>query len=821
MKQVISFIFFVLWTLTCGAQFVQKTIPAQRITESIKIDGELEEVAWKSAIPASNFIQFDPVPSSEPTYQTEVKIIYDDEAIYFGATMYDDESDKILTQLSERDDSGNTDWFAVILDTYQDGLNAFGFYVTAAGVQRDIRYAGGNEDSNWDAVWESDMKITDQGWVVEIRIPYSAIRFSSEAEQEWNIQFFREIRRFREQSSWNVIDPAIDNVLAQAGKLTGIENIESPVRLSFTPFVAGYLNHSNYDIEGLEEWSSAYNAGMDVKYGINDAFTLDMTLIPDFGQVLSDQQILNLTPFEVFFEENRQFFTEGIDLFNKAGLFYTRRVGSRPLNYSRAFAETTNNEQVIENPDITSLYNATKISGRNAQGTGLGFFNAVAAEEYAILENIITGEQREIKTNPLTNYNVVVIDQNLKNNSFISFVNTNVMRDGSSYDANVTGGEFNFKTSDQRFGINGSGAVSQRYFTNDTDIGHKFNLGLGKYSGNWTYGVGYNEESDNYNPNDLGFLFAPNERNLGANLSYTNYDPGGRLNRYTYAGAIEYARLYDPNEFVNLALRARGFYLFKSRLAFGGFVNYEPIDSYDFFEPRTIDFSRSYRFPKNWLINSFVSTDYRKTFALDANISYRKFDADGRQSMELGLEPRIRFNDRWSMIHSWSISKRDFDEGYVDKAFVPFSIEDVSIDDILFGKRNRTIITNTLSTNYIFTNNMALTLRVRHYYDQVRYQSFGTLQNDGRVSTINFNGQDENGRAIFDRNVNFFNVDLNYTWRFAPGSDIIFNWKNQIFASDDNYEKNYLSNLTGLFDENQSNSLSIRIVYFLDYLYLK
>lgn len=181
---------------------------------------------------------------------------------------------------------------------------------------------------------------------------------------------------------------------------------------------------------------------MDVKYGINQSFTLDMTLVPDFGQVRSDNQVLNLSPFEVKFDENRSFFTEGTELFSKGDLFYSRRVGARPINFYEVQNQLQANEYVVENPSESRLLNATKISGRTAQGLGIGFFNALTNKMEAVVENNL-GERRFIETQPLSNYNILVFDQTLKNNSSVSFINTNVTREGSAYDANLSAFLFN------------------------------------------------------------------------------------------------------------------------------------------------------------------------------------------------------------------------------------------------------------------------------------------------------------------------------------------------------------------------------------------
>ena len=307
------------------AQNEKKTTYAAAFEGKIKIDGILDDEAWSMAPITKEFIENEPVPNTTPSQKTEVKIIYNEQGVYFGAFMQDTKADKILKELSVRDQKNNTDWFGITLDTYQDGLNGFAFIVTAAGVQQDIKFAGGDEDSNWDAVWQSKVLIHESGWNAEVFIPYSAIRFPSTNIQHWNLQLAREIRREREQSFWNPVDPNFEGFINQCGHLEGIKNIESPVRLSITPYVTGYLQ--NIKDNGVSETGTSYNAGMDLKYGINDAFTLDMTLVPDFGQVQTDNQVLNLGPFEVFFDENRQFFTEGLELFDRGRLFYTRRVG--------------------------------------------------------------------------------------------------------------------------------------------------------------------------------------------------------------------------------------------------------------------------------------------------------------------------------------------------------------------------------------------------------------------------------------------------------------------------------------------------------------
>jgi len=243
------------------------------------------------------------------------------------------------------------------------------------------------------------------------------------------------------------------------------------------------------------------------------------------------------------------------------------------------------------------------------------------------------------------------------------------------------------------------------------------------------------------------------------------------------------------------------------------------VETYDYFEPRTSDFNRALILPKSYNIGGFVSSDYRKPFAYDLRFSIRDFDAPGRNNISTSINPRIRLSDKFSIFTATTITSITEEPGYVNKNFA-LPIDDVSPQDILMGVRDRLIVENSLTSKFTFNSVMNINVRVRHYWDKVRYQSFGTLSQEGNVDNINFNGYNDVGDPIYDRNVNIFNIDLQYNWRFAPGSDIVMVWKNQIFNSDKNYERDYFRNLGGLFDSIQSNSFSIRVLYFLDYLYL-
>ncbi len=718
--------------------------------------------------------------------------------------MHDVSRDSIYRQLTARDDDSNTDLFAVFFDTYNTGISAFALGVTSAGVQLDALLQVSNFDFKWDVVWDSKVQIDDKGWCVEMRIPYSALRFSKKPEQLWGINFIRQIRRVREVSFYNHINPDIQGMVNQSGELSGIQNIESPLRLSFYPYLSTSLDHYPFNESGIKNTSTSFNGGMDVKYGISPSFTLDMTLIPDFGQVASDNNVLNLSPFEVRFDENRQFFTEGTELFSKGGLFYSRRIGGRPVNFFNVYNQIRDGETVKENPSEARLINATKLSGRTPGKLGVGLFNAMTSPTYATITDADGGEY-ELLTQPFTNYNIFVLDQTLKNNSSISLVNTNVMREGSTYDADVTGLLFNFYNKKRSHSVSGSGALSQKYgLASGDEYGHKYAFSFGKVSGKLRYEVWHNTESDTYDPNDAGFLFSGNERNFGGGLYYQNYDPGKTFVNRGLDASIFYGRLFAPDKFTNLGINLGGYGVFHNYLGAGVFTYVEPVETYDYFEARVP--GRKYNFPINYNFGGWVSSDYRKKFALDVNSNYRIFDELKRARWNSSISPRYRFNDKFNIIYSFSYSDWPDDVGYVD------SDGDPKI--IYFGARHLNIYENRITTNYIFNPRFWIKVKLRQYWSTAKYTQFFELDQEGDLQPTSYN---ENN----DVNFNAFNVDFNFVWRFAPGSEFSFVWKNQILHRGDAVVADFYDNLKNTIDLPHSNNVSIKVLYYIDYQRIK
>jgi hypothetical protein len=773
------------------------------------IDGSLNDPAWEKAPVATGFHQYEPHNDRPASFETHVRVLYDDNSIYIGAYLFDPSPDSILTELGLRDsgDNLNADRFWVDINPFNDGINGFRFQVSASGVQTDLNMSGSGSgggfrrgDRNWDAVWESAVKIAEDGWYVEIAIPYSALRFPRGEVHEWGINFWREIRRTRETSSWNFVNRRIGDAMASMGVVNGIYGIEPPLRLAFFPYLSNYVENNGLTTMG---WTNTFNGGMDVKLGISPSFTMDMTLIPDFGQVQSDAQVLNLSPYEVKFDENRQFFTEGTELFGKADLLYSRRIGAAPSGRHLPGQIREAHEVVTENPLETRMINATKLSGRTSSGLGIGFFNAMTAESHATLLDTITGESRRITTQPFTNYNLMVVDQSLRNNSFISLVNTNVLGSREGYTANVTGTQFRLLDRSNMYRLSGTAALSQQYYDHqDNRFGYKYDLSLGKVGGTWQYSYSRNVITDTYNQNDMGFLRRNNQVVDGLNFSHNIFAPFWRFWNMSNTLTVEYSRLYEPNTFTGMRLGYSHRTLFDTRFMFTYRVNYNPLGNRDYFEPRAP--GRFYETDPGYDMGVSYSSDYRRRVYVDGGFGYGRLMSDYDQSgYEIDFRPTFRVNDQFNLSLGSKYGKLINEIGYVRQ---------VNADSVYFGKRDTPTLTNTLQSTYIFTNKISLDLAFRHYWSRAIYNGdFFFLRKDGRLDGIS---EDLN---ISNINYNALTIDMKLTWNFAPGSQLTAVWKNIIDSRGGQLPHSLLDNLSRTLQEPQINSFSIKLLYYLDY----
>nr|WP_315176895.1 DUF5916 domain-containing protein [uncultured Flavobacterium sp.] len=779
----------------------KKVLQTKFISEKIEIDGKLDENTWQTAAIANDFIMFDPdngkaIPENK---RTEVKVLYDNDAIYIGAIMYDENPGKILREITQRDNFGTSDLFGVFINGFNDGQQDFQFFVNAADGQADCITTDTNgEDYSWDAVWKSKAVITDKGWVVEMRIPYAALRFSGENKQTWGLNFFREIRRDRHKYTWNFIDSKLGTFTQQTGVLEGIENIKPPTRLFLLPYSSFYVNAN-----AQQKTYGTLKGGLDLKYGINDAFTLDMILIPDFGQTKYDDQILNLGPFEQQFNENRPFFTEGTDLFSKGNLVYSRRIGGVPtykLNENESFTDTPN----------ISLINAFKISGRTKDGLGIGILNAVTEKTPTTIYNYDSGEIRN-EIEPLANYNVLVLDQRFRKNSSVAFVNTNVTRNGSFRDGNVTALVWDLNTKKNTYNLSGDFKYS---YINDVEDKKGINsqLNFSETSGKYRYGFGGNIVTKDFDNNDLGINFETNYYSLYGNTSYRILNPTKVFNSFN-----AYLNLYSQfqketgkiqSSNINLEINSKN----KKNHFFGLGIDANAVETYDYYEPRTAD--RYVIKPTKIGGYLYVSTNYNNSFAIDVNPSYAFFDEAGRNSYGFSIGPRYRFNDKLSLNYNFNFFRQNNNKGYIDS--INDDMNSATPNTIVFANRNVITYSNTLSGKYSLNSQMTFNISLRQYWSYAENKNTLSLEQNGRLA--DFAGYTTNKNSSFYS----WNADLSYSWWFAPGSQVSVLYRNNAGAFERDINKEFKDNVTNLLNNDAlSHVFSISVRYFIDYNQVK
>ncbi len=818
--------FCILLSSAVFGQTSKKQLAAKRIQSTIKIDGVLDDAGWKDAPVADKFIELRPTPFKPENSDnaTQIFFVYDNKGIYVGGYLHEKTKDSIASELTGRDGFGNNDFLGVIFDTYKDKLNGFEYFVTPLGEQMDAKVSpntnGNSEDFSWNAVWESKSQLQVDGWTFEMFIPYSAIRFGKKNVQDWGLNIVRRRQKSGQQLFWQSIDPNANGFLTQEGMFTGLEGIKPPFRLQLSPYLSTYINHD--ENVATKKTTTAITGGMDIKYGLNQAFTLDMTLIPDFGQVQSDNVTLNLSPFEQQFSENRAFFTEGTELFNKAGLFYSRRIGGEPIH--RYDFNVYNNERVIKNPSQTKLYNATKISGRTQKGLGIGLLNAVTRPQYAEIEDVVLKETHKIETNPLTNYNILVLDQTLKNNSSVSFINTSTIRSGNDRDANVSALLFDFNDKKNKWNVGGNFSLSNVFEKGKTATGYAYNVYFGKTSGKFNFNIWQDLRNNKYDNSDLAYFTNNNDIHTGLWMGYNWNKPSKWYNRLgtnvnfhlfnlvTPIAGIEIKSKKFQRFFANYNLYGQ----FKNLWRFG--LNLNVSSNYnDFYEPRV--YGRVFHNKGRIGANANWNSNEAKKLSWGGFLFWGEGAVTKRKTIGYGFNGKIRFSSKFSIDGSIETDNSKDQPGWAQTLYASNSAQ---MDTVIFSRRNNQNIATSLNFKYNFTNKMGITLTTRHSWGKVQPLQFYVLSKTGNLETPDF--AYNNNR---NQNFNYLTTDLVYTWQFAQGSFFNIVWKNISSNFNRSFEKNYVTNLSKTFTDKDYNadiqfrSLSVKVIYFLDYLTVK
>ena len=810
------FLRFVLIVTFLNFQFAltaqeRKSLEANPVKETPVIDGILSEDVWKDLNPASNFTLIWPetrhgkkIPEE---YETTTYVGYDQNAIYVGAILKHPNPDTMPKEFSQRDEiwNVNAETFFVTFNTYDDDLNFFGFQITSAGTVGDVYSSGSieSDDFLYDTIFDAKTHINSDGWSVEMVIPYSALRFPKKEVQLWGLNFGRKIQSLGETYVWSPVNVNELEYHESNGTLNGIENVSPPVRLFFYPYVQTSVN-----LRKGEKSTSSYTAGMDLKYGLSSSFTLDASLIPDFGQVAFDDVELNLGPFEQQFSENRAFFTEGATLFEIAdegmgggSFFYSRRIGEE-VSVGDNMLE--NDEQVYDFDSTPQLLNTIKVTGTTNKNLSIGFLNAITDKVEAGIENLSSNQRKRQTIQPLVNYNVLSLSQQLLNDySSISVLNTNKTGNDGLYGNNVAfvadmfdnKRDFNFKV--KAFG-------SKTPKENSTN-GFRTGISLSELKGNFRYNFSWWGVDKHYKQNELGYFNYSDHQSFSSRISYQILKEYGILREYRNYLWFHDTRTFHSSDRKLWGLRFGNDFSTQNLMVFEADFAYSS-RTRDYDKPRTIN--RYIEEPENFQAKLVVQSNKNKDLSYGFqwnNFAYFNEDHNEKKTQNrFNISTLYRFSEQFSIaLKSNHLNFKD-DVGFLE-----------SIDqDIYFGRRDIRSVENNIDLSYFFDSKKWINLRLRNYWSRAKYDPILFSLNDNGKRT-----QADDLDLDFDPDTNFniWNLDINFEWWFAPGSNLVLLYRNQLFKSDNATDLDYFGSLNNLFDQTTKHQFSLRINYLIDF----
>lgn len=751
----------------------ERATPAVRVaprTVPIELDGRLDESGWQTAEPASGFTQQEPEDGKLATQRTEIRLLFDDEAIYVGARMFDTEGAAgVRTRLVRRDQWIDADWIELIFDTFHDHVGRTMFAVNPSGVKRDGGVAAPSMDEAWDAVWDVATAIDSLGWVAEFRIPLSQLRFSRDREQTWGLQVWRTASRINEISMWSYWGRQESGGPQRFGHVEGVQITGRQRRAEVVPYAVGQLNRLRPGQAGdpfYDAASSTTRFGTDLRYLLTNNLTLDATINPDFGQVEVDPAVVNLSAFETFFSERRPFFVSGGGNFSfgsfscyfcsnvsSLSLFYSRRIGRFPQG---ALPDGTDYSEL---PDATSIVGAAKVTGRTKSGWSIGLLDAVTAREYARYD--IDGSESRQEVEPFTNYFVGRIRKDVGNGrGHVGLIATSVRRnlDDSLLSARLPqhaealGLDWNWTWKDRTYSFMGSTALSNvagdsasmlrlqhssaRYFhrpdreqgtngffTNGHDPaltrmgGYGLYARIAKNAGRWLWEGQVNLRSPGFEVNDLAFLTRADYVWMNANVLRDFSRPTSWYRTAAFIVGAQQQLNFDGDR-NELQVHAWARFQLLNYWTVSGFHMRRP----EVLDERALRGGPTVRRPaSHWSLLSFA-TDTRKriAFTLDAGTGANAEGARGYEvytglifrpmsNVELSVRPSLtRF------AHSQQYVTRVADPAATDFAGYRYVMADLTQDDLSFNTR----------LNLTFTPRLTLEVFAQPLLSNVDYRNF-------------------------------------------------------------------------------------------------
>ena len=853
------------------------SVQSLRIDEKIVVDGLLSELSWQRTKGVSNFTQKNPVENAAPSQKTVVYVLYDDEALYIGARMFDSAPDSIIARLGRRDSEDDSDIFGVFIDPYLDRRSGFYFGITAAGAYLDgVMMNDEWTDDSWDGVWEGEVRINEQGWSSEFRIPYSQLRFQKKDIYSWGINFIRLIQRYNEEDYLVFTPKNSSGFVSRFPTLVGLHDIHPAGTLEVLPYVrtkAEYLNVENGD--PFNDGSRYLQAvGGDIKIGLSSNLTLDGTVNPDFGQVEVDPAVVNLSDVETFYDEKRPFFLEGANIFRfgqggsrsnwgfnwgSPDFFYTRRIG-RPTQGGLPDYE------YADIPEGSRIAGAAKLTGRIGKGWNLGMVHAVTNREFA--EISLNGNRSRWEVEPLTYYGVLRSQKEI-NDGFrgLGFISTYTHRifDHDHLRNELNRSAFGFGTdgwtfldADRVWVISGWTGMSrvmgsqQRMLNLQESSAHYFQrpdaktvsvdssatsltgfagrLTLNKQKGNVIFNSALGVIDPGFDVNDLGFMWRTDLINAHVGGGYKFTKPTRIYREASFIGAL-FGNLNFDKDVVWSGL------FFTSEIEFTNFYEMELQYAYN---PQTIS-NRSTRggplmlTPSGWEVDFSIRSDERKPLVLmlESMNYFRPYYSKSQEiQIELQWKPASNISLNFGPRMMWDNNFAQWVDVFTDASSSTYGKRYV------FAEMDQVEFAASIRLNWTFSPKLSFQMYLQplisagnyhHFKELARTKSYdfnvygrgaSTIDLEDNVYTVDPDGS--GAVPIFE----FSNPDFNYSslranavlrWEYLPGSTLYLVWTQSRTQESENGRFRFEQSMHDLRQIDPDNIFMIKMNYWMNF----
>lgn len=850
---------------------------ASRARTEIKVDGMLNEKAWRKAPAISHFIQRDPDEGAKPTEKTIVKMLYTDDAIYVGARMYDASPDSIIAKVGRRDEQLTSDEFTFYIDPYNDNQTGLYFGVNAGGTLYDgTLFNDSWDDDSWDGVWQGKAHIDHDQWTVEMRIPYSQLRFQKEDKYTWGINFKRFIARKNEKDYLKYQPRNGSGFVSRFDNLTSISNISPAHDLEVIPYLttkASYLDHTPGDpFNDGSEYN--FNAGADIKTNLGSNLTVNATVNPDFGQVEVDPAVVNLSDVETYFPEKRPFFINGSNFFNfgKGGaddfwnfnwwspsFFYSRRIGRAPQG------STPSDADFVDSPEGTHILGAAKVTGRLNGNWNIGALQAVTSAENARYS--INNQLHSTQVEPLTYYGVTRVQKQFNDaKQSIGFIGTYTNRsfgnDALRNDINKSSGVigvdgWTFLDKDRMWVVTGWLGMShitgtrermlnvqtnsthylqrpdfKNYGVDSTSTsmtGYAGRLWVNKQKGNVIFNAAVGVIDPKFDLNDVGFLGVTNIVNSHIGVGYQWTEPTNWYRSQLLIGAV-----FSSFDFNGNNTMAGAWSQYRLQL-----LNYYSLRMNVAFNPRTLNnrLTRGGPLAVNHGGSQYdlrLSSDSRKPVVLSlGGGSYLSRDGSDQWYLQSTIKwkPAANLSLSLSPSYSWGYDKAH----YINTFFDPTATQTYD-HRYVFAELDQNTISSSIRVNWTFTPKLSLQMYVQPLISSGKFSSYKAL---ARPKSFRFLEFGKDGGSTFDSqnytadpdgagpapSMELGNPNFNYKslrgnavlrWEYRPGSTIYFVWTQSRSDVQDSGRFNLGNSFPRLINAHPDNIFLVKFSYWLN-----